>query len=92
MALKDFPEPYSKLSNMNPTCGHLFLFLNKRANRTKILYWDKDGWVIWYKRLERGRFVLPAENDTGHISATELAMLLSGVDMRRVVRTKRFTL
>jgi transposase len=74
--------------------GHLFLFVNRRGDRLKILWWDRDGLVIWYKRLERGRFELPrAGEDASHVvlDATALAMLLGGVPLstpRRVRYTR----
>lgn len=73
--------------------GHLFLFLNKRRDRIKALWWDRDGLVIWYKRLERGSFEMPrAVGNAQHLEldATELAMLLGGVSLASVKRRKRY--
>lgn len=73
--------------------GHLFLFLNKRRDRVKALWWDRDGLAIWYKRLERGTFETPrARGDAQHLEldATELAMLLGGVSLASMKRRKRF--
>jgi len=64
--------------------GHLFLFLNKRRDRLKALWWDDGGLAIFYKRLERGCFELPRDVDErGHVTldATALAMLLGGVPL-----------
>lgn len=75
--------------------GHLFLFLNKQGDRLKALWWDRDGLVIWYKRLESGCFEMPpATGDQKHITldATELAMLLGGVSLGSAKRRKRFSL
>ena len=73
--------------------GHLFLFLNKRRDRLKALWWDQDGLVIWYKRLERGTFEMPsfAESDA-HLAldATDLALLLGGVSLATARRRKRY--
>jgi transposase len=69
--------------------GHLYVFLGKRRDRAKILFADRGGLVIYYKRLERGRFRAPrvgAEGRTVEIDATELAMLLDGIDVTRVRR------
>jgi transposase len=75
--------------------GHLFLFINKRRDRIKVLWWDRDGLVLWYKRLESGSFEAPRarSNESHHtLDATELAMLLSGVSIASAKRRKRFAL
>lgn len=75
--------------------GHLFLFVNKRRDRVKALWWDRDGLIIWYKRLEAGCFEIPSpRGDRAHVAldATELAMLLGGVSLASVKRRKRFSL
>ena len=74
--------------------GHLFLFLNKRRDRIKALWRDRDGLVIWYKRLERGSFEMPrAAGNAQHLEldATELAMLLGGVSLASVKRRRRYS-
>lgn len=72
--------------------GHLFLFLNKRRDRIKILHWDADGLVIWYKRLEAGSFEIPGTTETGGIELrpAQLAMILSGIDLQSARQRKRF--
>ena len=79
----------------NPLSGHLFVFRNKSGDRLKLLYWDRDGYALWYKRLEVGRFRFPPV-EPGQtrmtITAAELAMLLDGVDLASVKRTKRYQL
>jgi len=75
--------------------GHLFVFLGRRSDRVKILFWDRGGFVLYYKRLERGRFRLPtlkSGDKTMVLSAGELAMLLDGIDLRSVKRPKRWAL
>ena len=76
------------------TSGHLFLFVNQRRDRIKILYWDHgDGLAIWYKRLERGSFQLPpASRDAVSIemTATQLSLILSGIDLRSARQRKRY--
>lgn len=72
---------------MDPFSGHLFVFLGKRRDRCKIVFFDRGGFVLYYKRLEKGRFVLPrlVEGErTATIDATDLAMLLDGIDLSRV--------
>lgn len=69
----------------DPLSGHLFVFFNRRANRTKILFWTRNGYCLIYKRLERGRFHLPsrAAGATLGLEAAELQALLDGIDLRR---------
>jgi transposase len=77
----------------NPYSGHLLVFANRRSDRVKILYWDRDGWAIWYKRLEAGTFQFPfAATGRKEIAAWELAGLLEGIDLRKGGRRKRYTL
>ncbi len=78
----------------DPLSGHLFLFVGRDKDRIKILYWDSDGYAIWYKRLEEGTFRLPSARSAGasvELKASELAMLLAGIDLTSIKRRKRFT-
>jgi transposase len=73
--------------------GHLFVFLGRRSDRVKILFWDRGGFVLYYKRLERGRFRLPrieAGQKSMQLGAGELAMLLDGIDIASVKQPKRW--
>ncbi len=73
--------------------GHIFVFRNKRGNMLKLLYWDKDGYAIWYKRLEKGTFSWPCDvSEEGMIDSREFALILEGLDISRAVRKKRFSL
>jgi transposase len=77
----------------DPLSGHIFVFRNRRSDRLKLLYWDEDGYVIVYKRLEEGTFRFPAAVDGQgrvRLRAAELAMLLDGVDWQNVKRSKRY--
>jgi transposase len=68
----------------DPNEGHLFVFVGKSRDKVKILFWDKNGYVLYFKRLERGRFQLPVTDDKRtrvEMEATELAMLLDGIDL-----------
>lgn len=77
-----------------PTDGTLFLFINRRQDRIKALYWDEGGLALWYKRLESGSFErIERGSDTAIcIDSTELSMLLGGVSLRDVKRRKRYKL
>lgn len=78
-----------------PLSGHLFVFRNRNRDRLKILYWDRDGLAIWYKRLEQGTWQFPtdlkdASKDGVEISTDELSLLLGGIDLRSVQRRRRY--
>ena len=78
----------------DPLDGHLFVFRNRRGDRIKMLWWDRDGLAIFYKRLEAGTFQLPAASDNSQaveIDATDLALLLTGVDIQSAKRRKRYS-
>jgi len=73
--------------------GHLFVFVGKRRDRVKILVWERGGFVLYYKRLERGRFRLPKVNPkarTVQMDAVELGMLLDGIDVSGVKRPPKW--
>jgi transposase len=77
----------------DPFSGQLFVFRNKRCDRVKLLYWDGDGYALWYKRLEIGSFRFPAAPESATrltIAASDLSMLLSGVDLTSVKRSRRY--
>jgi transposase len=78
----------------DPLDGSLFVFRSRGSDRLKILYWDRDGFALWYKRLEEGTFRFPRRDDPQQqaleIKASELAMLLEGIDLSSVKRTKRY--
>jgi transposase len=97
----DLRKSFDGLSGLVQECfsqdlltGHLFLFLNRRRDRIKILYFDRDGLAIWYKRFETGSFQMPqvAGGDGIEIQPAQLAMLLSGIDLRSARQRKRFQL
>lgn len=77
----------------DPFSGHLFVFRNRRGDRLKILYWDRSGFCIWYKLLEKGTFRFPvAEGNHVEMPAAELALILEGIDLQGARRQQRFLL
>lgn len=62
--------------------GDIFLFYNKAINKLKVLYWDKNGFCLWYKRLEKGKFMIPKDIDL--ISYEQLRWLLDGLDISKL--------
>jgi transposase len=77
----------------DPLTGQLFVFRSRRGDRLKILVWDRDGYVLWYKRLESGVFKLPrvlAGTRSVELRASELAMILDGIDVTKLKRVARY--
>lgn len=79
----------------NPVDGSLFVFLNRRRDKIKMLWWERDGFWVFYKRLEAGTFQLPLPAPEGEerqwvLSAAQLQLILSGVDLQSVRMRKRY--
>lgn len=86
-------ERVKAVIGQDPFNGHLFVFRSRRGDRLKILVWDRDGFVLWYKRLETGVFKLPKVEGGRHsveLRASELAMVLDGIDVSRLKRVPRY--
>lgn len=96
----DMRRSFDRLAEMvqqslreDPMSGNLFVFRNRRGDKLKVFYWDRDGMAVWYKRLEEGKFRFPRVPDgrrSVEVRASELAMLLEGIDLRSVRRSPRF--
>ena len=79
----------------DPLSGHLFVFFNRRGDRVKIMFWDRSGFCIWYKRLEQGVFRLPqsiVNTPNPEVEITDLSLILEGIDLSSARRQKRFAL
>jgi transposase len=77
----------------DPLAGDLFVFRNRRGDRLKLLYWDEDGLAVWAKRLEEGTFQFPTPPGSGgpvEVRATELALILGGIDLGSARRRRRY--
>lgn len=77
----------------DPLSGHYFVFRSRRGDRLKILLWDQDGFILWYKRLESGVFKLPRAQEGARsleLRASELAMILDGIDVSKLKRVPRY--
>lgn len=78
----------------DPLSGHLFVFVNRRRNRMKILLWERSGYLLLYKRLERARFHLPHVSVAGRrhveMEASELTLMMEGIDLRGAQRRRRW--
>ena len=96
----DMRRSFDKLAEMtrtvlvqDPFSGHLFVFFNRPRDRVKILFWDRSGYCLYYKRLEEGYF-RPPETTSGRneISAGDLTLILEGIELAGAKRQKRFSL
>lgn len=81
----------------DPLSGSLFVFVNRRRDRMKILYWGQTGFCIWYQQLQQGTYQLPdpaslAEQPTVEISRAQLSLILEGIDLSSVRQRRRFEL
>ena len=86
-------ERVQTVIGQDPLSGHLFVFPSRCRSRLKILVWDRDGYVLWYKRLEEGVFKLPARRPgvpSVELRTSELAMMLDGIDLSKLKRTPRY--
>ena len=86
-------EQAHTVTRQDPQSGHLFVFRSRGGDRLKLLHWDKDGYALWYKRLEEGTFKLPrlnASQQSVELQASELAMILDGIDLGSVKRVRRY--
>ncbi len=81
----------------DPLSGSLFVFMNRRRDRVKILYWGQTGFCIWYQQLEKGTYQLPSpatldEEDTLEVTRSQLSLILDGIDLRSARQRPRFQL
>ncbi len=86
-------ERVSVVIGEDPQSGHLFVFRSRRGDRLKILVWERDGFLLWYKRLEAGVFKLPRMSEGARsveLRASELAMILDGIDVSKLKRVPRY--
>lgn len=96
----DMRRSFDKLAEMtrsvlaqDPFSGHLFVFFNRPRDRVKILFWDRSGYCLYYKRLEEGSFRVPKLGEGGvQLDAAELALILEGIELAGSRRQKRFSL
>ncbi len=78
----------------DPLSGYVFIFFNKPRDKVKLLVWDNDGYVLYQKRLERGRFEVPDTNDKNtkiNMRYDHLVMLISGISIKHIVQRKRYS-
>jgi transposase len=81
-----------EIVRQDPLSGHLFVFFNRRRDRVKILFWDRSGLALYYKRLEEGVFTLPVSSDPSvEVTSAELSLILEGIDLTRAHRRKRYS-
>lgn len=93
----DMRRSFDKLAEMtrtvlvqDPFSGHLFVFVNRPRDRVKLLYWDRSGFCLFYKRLEQGTFQFNSDGAHAEIDAAELALILEGIEVSSVRRQKRY--
>ncbi|HCO94760.1 MAG TPA: IS66 family insertion sequence hypothetical protein [Phycisphaerales bacterium] len=83
----------TNIMGYDPFSGHLFVYFNKRGDKCKILFWDRTGFCIWYKRLEEGTFeriTNPSKRASLEIDITKLSLILEGIDISNAKQRKRY--
>jgi len=78
----------------DPTSGEVFIFINRRRDRVKLLHWQNGGFVLYYKRLESGTFEFPSAGDNGlycQISWRGLVMMIEGISLKNIKQRKRYS-
>lgn len=96
----DMRRSFDTLSGMvreflggDPLSGHFYVFRSRRGDRVKVLYFDRTGFCLWYKRLEEGTFTFPkGEGRSIEVGAAELGLLLEGIDLAGATRQRRYRL
>jgi transposase len=96
----DMRRSFDKLAEMtrsvlaqDPLSGHLFVFFNRPRDRVKILFWDRSGFCLYYKRLEEGAFRVPTlDKGSAQLEAAELMLILDGIELAGARRQKRFSI
>lgn len=80
-------------AGQDPLSGHLFVFCNRKADRVKVLWWDRSGLALWYKRLEEGTFRFPDRDGTAYeMDVSELALVLEGIELAGALQRTRYKL
>jgi transposase len=78
----------------NPASGEVFIFINRRRDKAKLLRWEETGFILYYKRLEAGTFEVPSyssEENSYHLTWAELVMIVEGISVQQIHRRKRFS-
>jgi len=77
----------------DPLSGHLFVYFNRRGDKCKILFWDRTGFIVWYKHLQEGTFERidnPSNRTSLEIDIAQLSLILEGIDISEAHRRKRY--
>ena len=82
-------EMVREFIKVNPLSGGVFVFCSRRRDKVKILYWEEDGFALWYKRLEEGTFKIKDEDGYENITVVDLKLLLQGMDLSRIKFRKK---
>ncbi len=77
-----------EVMSKDPLKGHLFVFMNRSRTSMKVLYWDRSGYAIWYKTLQRGTYTIPQQEE---ITSAELGCILEGIEYEKLPRKRRFS-